>query len=311
MAVSQFVPALQIGYVVTYFGPLCFVLIITMGKEAYDDYTRYLRDQEANSQLYSILGAHGVTSVPSSKIKVGDFVLLRKNQRVPADMVLLRTTEHSGAVFIRTDQLDGETDWKLRIAVPYTQKLAIEDQLLQIQAEVYAEAPHKDIHSFLGTLSIESGVHGETFTEPLGPDNVLWTNTVLASGDRAIGVVVYTGTDTRAVMNTSQPRTKVGLLDLEINNMSKILFAVTLGMSILMVALNGFPSQWYIAVFRFLILFSSIIPISLRVNLDMGKTVYSWMIKHDDDIPNTVVQRRRFPRNWDAYSTCSPTRLAR
>src|SRR5262249_11457336 len=34
--------------------------------------------------------------------------------QVPADMVLMRTTEASGACFIRTDQLDGETDWKLR-----------------------------------------------------------------------------------------------------------------------------------------------------------------------------------------------------
>lgn len=34
--------------------------------------------------------------------------------QVPADLVLLRTTEKSGASFIRTDQLDGETDWKLR-----------------------------------------------------------------------------------------------------------------------------------------------------------------------------------------------------
>ena len=29
-------------------------------------------------------------------------------------MLLLHTTEKSGTVFLRTDQLDGETDWKLR-----------------------------------------------------------------------------------------------------------------------------------------------------------------------------------------------------
>lgn len=32
-------------------------------------------------------------------------------------MVLMRTTEKQGASFIRTDQLDGETDWKLRYAL--------------------------------------------------------------------------------------------------------------------------------------------------------------------------------------------------
>lgn len=29
----------------------------------------------------------------------------------------------SGACFIRTDQLDGETDWKLKVAVGCTQRL--------------------------------------------------------------------------------------------------------------------------------------------------------------------------------------------
>jgi phospholipid-translocating ATPase len=35
-------------------------------------------------------------------------------------MVLIYTTEKSGSVFIRTDQLDGETDWKLRKAIANT-----------------------------------------------------------------------------------------------------------------------------------------------------------------------------------------------
>jgi len=38
-------------------------------------------------------------------------------------MVFLRTTEKSGSCFIRTDQLDGETDWKLRLAIQNTQSL--------------------------------------------------------------------------------------------------------------------------------------------------------------------------------------------
>lgn len=56
--------------------------------------------------------------IPSSDIQVGDLVVVHTNQRVPCDMVLLRTTERSGASFIRTDQLDGETDWKLRYTPP-------------------------------------------------------------------------------------------------------------------------------------------------------------------------------------------------
>lgn len=57
--------------------------------------------------------------------------------------------------------------------------------------------------------------------EPLTAENLLWANTVLAAGS-AIGFVVYTGPETRAVMNTSHPETKVGLLDLEINRLAKV-----------------------------------------------------------------------------------------
>ena len=59
--------------------------------------------------------------------------------------------------------------------------------------------------------------------ESLGVENTLWANTVIASGS-AIGCVIYTGSDTRAVMNTNFPSTKVGLLDMEINRLSKVSF---------------------------------------------------------------------------------------
>ena len=34
---------------------------------------------------------------------------------------------------------------------------------------------------------------------------------------------------------------------------------------------------------------------SLRVNLDMGKMVYSWMIQRDEAIPGTVVRSSTIP----------------
>jgi phospholipid-translocating ATPase len=61
----------------------------------------------------------------------------------------------------------------------------------------------------------------EEQVEPLGVENTMWMNTVLASGS-AIGFVIYTGNDTRAVMNTNHPETKVGLIDVEINRLAKV-----------------------------------------------------------------------------------------
>ena len=204
VALSQFVPALKIGlwscscfssrvlfttditgFIATYIAPLAFVLFVTMGKEAYDDYKRYLRDKEANSAKYLILEPSGIDtpaldggphtrSVPSYSIRVGDLILLEKNQRVPTDLGLLRTSDSSGTCFIRTDQLDGETDWKLRAAVPTCQKLHSDRDLLNLDAEIYgkvpplpyslpdinnscaADPPMKDIHTFVGTFTINS-----------------------------------------------------------------------------------------------------------------------------------------------------------
>jgi phospholipid-translocating ATPase len=52
-------------------------------------------------------------------------------------MILLRTTEESGASFIRTDQLDGETDWKLRLAIPSLQRLHTDEELLDMKGHIY------------------------------------------------------------------------------------------------------------------------------------------------------------------------------
>ena len=125
-------------------------------------------------------------------------------------------------------------------------------------------------------------------------ENTLWANTIVASGT-AIGFVIYTGLDTRAAKNTNFPKTKVGALDLEVNQLSKILAIVTFLLSLLMVGMNGFRGMWYIYIFRFLILFSSIIPISLRVNLDMGKAVYAMQIMRDKNIPDTIVRSSTIP----------------
>ncbi|KAJ1768277.1 putative aminophospholipid-translocase [Coemansia sp. RSA 1813] len=308
VALSQFVPQLRIGYLFTYVGPLVFVLAVTMAKEWHDDHARKKRDKEANSQRYTRVTADGPIVVPSAKIRVGDFVLIEKNQRVPADMLLLRTTESSGACFVRTDQLDGETDWKLRIAVPPTQKLHDNMDLFALHGSVYADAPHKDIYDFVGTLTIDSGlpsVDSDTLpvTVPLGAENTLWANTTLASGS-AVGYVIYTGRDTRAAMNTGHAKTKVGILDSEVNRLSKILFVVTLALSLAMVALDGFKAVWYITLFRFLILLSSIIPISLRVNLDMGKSFYSMTIERDSEIPGSVVRNSMIPEELGRIEYC-------
>uniref|UniRef100_A0A2K5YHC1 Phospholipid-transporting ATPase n=1 Tax=Mandrillus leucophaeus TaxID=9568 RepID=A0A2K5YHC1_MANLE len=276
LACSQFVPEMRLGALYTYWVPLGFVLAVTVIREAVEEIRCYVRDKEVNSQVYSRLTARGQPSV---------FLFITQNQRVPADMIFLRTSEKNGSCFLRTDQLDGETDWKLRLPVACTQRLP-------------TAAPCGVNVCPFGLFQEDSD---PPISESLSIENTLWAGTVVASGT-VVGVVLYTGRELRSVMNTSNPRSKIGLFDLEVNCLTKILFGALVVVSLVMVALQHFAGRWYLQIIRFLLLFSNIIPISLRVNLDMGKIVYSWVIRRDSKIPGTVVRSSTIPEQLGRIS---------
>lgn len=141
ISLSQFVPALKVGYLFTYIAPLVFVLMITLIKEAVDDIQRFRKDKALNNKKYENLTLSGTWSMKSSAtLCVGDIIKVNQNERFPADCLLLYTTEKNGSVFIRTDQLDGETDWKLRKAVSITQSNATPASNLRQHAEWYLVA---------------------------------------------------------------------------------------------------------------------------------------------------------------------------
>jgi len=56
---------------------------------------------------------------------------------------------------------------------------------------------------------------------------------VLAAGHMT-GIVIFTGKETRANMNSREPRTKIGKFDEEINYLSKILFGLMLVFALVM-----------------------------------------------------------------------------
>lgn len=51
----------------------------------------------------------------------------------------------------------------------------------------------------------------------------------------------------------------------------------------------------FLLCFRYLILLSSIIPISMRVNLDFAKLIYCYRINIDEDIEGTVARNSTIP----------------
>eukprot|EP00347_Sterkiella_histriomuscorum_P020592 403337222 len=280
VSISQFIETLRVGFLFTFLAPLVFVLLLTMAKEGYDDFQRFQRDQVMNTKHYKKIDKNSklTIEVKSCDLRVGDVIYVQSNERVPADLVLLFTTDKSGTVFIRTDQLDGETDWKVRRPVTFTQNSIErpEELLFMDNAEIKCEGPTNLIYEFAGIF--QNKVIGQEIKEPLSLENTLWAETVLASQGYVIGIVAYTGRQTRSQMNQKLPTTKQLLI-----------------LSLSIVVLNGFHGDWLMFYFRIVLLLSSIIPISLRVNLDLAKMWYSYCINQDDQIPGTVARNSTIP----------------
>ena len=79
IALSQFVPFLKVGLLVTYIAPLIFVLVVTMLKEAYDDFLRMLRDRELNMTKYEFVTQTGLRKISAQDIRVGHIIKVHKD----------------------------------------------------------------------------------------------------------------------------------------------------------------------------------------------------------------------------------------
>lgn len=102
-----------------------------------------------------------------------------------------------------------------------------------------ANPPTDQIYDFKGYMQL-GGDFEQNKREGLSLENTLWANTVLASNGYALGLVLYTGKETRSMMNARDPATKVGKLDLELNRLSKLLFVFMIIVSLIVVALDEF-----------------------------------------------------------------------
>ena len=126
-------------------------------------------------------------------------------------------------------------------------------------------------------------------------ENTMWANTVLASQHQVLGIVIYTGRQTRAQMNQRQASMKMALLDIEVNYLSKLLFFFMMGLSAMITGLNGFHGAYEMFFFRVMLLLSSIIPISVKINLDLAKLWYSYGINQDQEIKGTIARNSNIP----------------
>jgi P-type E1-E2 ATPase len=97
--------------------PIVIVLLVTMLKDAVEDYKRHKADRaenEAQALVYD-RQVNEFVDRPWKTIRVGDVVKVTVERKfVPADMILLSSENSDGICYVETKNLDGETNFKLK-----------------------------------------------------------------------------------------------------------------------------------------------------------------------------------------------------
>ncbi|KAI1335276.1 phospholipid-translocating P-type ATPase [Xylariaceae sp. FL0016] len=228
-------------------------------------------------------------------VRVGDIVQMRRDDQIPADIVLLYATGVNGVAYIETMALDGETNLKSKQACPIlAKKCDTTDGLLNCRAEIVCEDPNADLYDFEGRVVVD----GETM--PLTMNDVVFRGSTLRNTDQAIGLVVKTGEECKIRMNANQyvhakaPKVQ----DL----LNRIVIGLVFCILILTAGCTGGYYMWkssyedkapYLAgielsapevFFGFVILFNALIPLSLYISLEIIKVGQFLLLKDDVEL---------------------------
>ncbi|XP_071725198.1 phospholipid-transporting ATPase 1-like [Rutidosis leptorrhynchoides] len=186
--------------------PLAFVLAVTAVKDAYEDWRRHKADKIENNRFASVLVDNQFQQKKWKDIKVGEVIKVHANETLPCDIVLLSTSDPTGVVYVQTINLDGESNLKTRYA---KQETLLNKE--KISGLVKCEQPNRNIYGFQATMEIE----GKRLS--LGPSNIILRGCELKNTSWAIGVVVYAGRETKAMLNNSGAPSKRSRLETLMN----------------------------------------------------------------------------------------------
>lgn len=313
---------------------LVIMMAVSAVMAALDDYRRHKSDVEMNSQLAClVLGPGNVKNITWSQVQVGDILLVKSEEEFPADLVPLFCSGDEGSCYVSTANLDGETNLKLKGAPACTQnalcgsgaagldgsadgaadastasatavKLSAEpplldravEKLMRLGGVVSAEPPQVSIHTFTGSLKLD------TVEEALGAKQIFLRGTVLRNTAWAVGVVVYTGADTRVVRNSRKSPMKLSNLE-RVVNVSMLVFLFAQGAMALIsdiffnVTASEHESYWYLYPgdtkddyilpdpigwwVTFFGLYSNLIPISLYATVEICNAAQAFFIASD------------------------------
>uniref|UniRef100_A0A8C9F2V7 Phospholipid-transporting ATPase n=1 Tax=Pavo cristatus TaxID=9049 RepID=A0A8C9F2V7_PAVCR len=119
IALLNFVPVVNAFQPEVSLIPICVIMAMTAIKDAWEDFRRYKLDKEINHMGCYIYSRKDRAYVEKcwKDVRVGDFVQLQCNETIPADILLLYSSDQNGICHLETANLDGETNLKQRRVV--------------------------------------------------------------------------------------------------------------------------------------------------------------------------------------------------
>ncbi|OMJ85156.1 hypothetical protein SteCoe_13546 [Stentor coeruleus] len=294
--------------------PLSFVLTVSAIKDLLEDVKRSNSDKEENIRPILKRGNGSWNKVKWLEVKVGDVIKVLKNEYFPSDMILVQSSDPKGLAYIETKNLDGETNLKHKLAIKDTQNFFKKEQLYDtFLGSVKCEDPNSMIYQFNGVLSFKR------VSIPISNEQFLLRGSSLKNTDWIVGLVVYTGHQTKIMLNSASSKKKTSRLEGQMNSQ---IFYIFLMQILLCIACSLYYSYWYynnrkvtniylllatsgessnpvyqfvVQFFTWLLIFTNFVPISLLVTLEMVRFMQASFISKDlkvyyepDDIPAGV-----------------------
>ena len=285
MTILAFIPQVNALNPYTSFVPLLFVLTISAIKEGVEDYKRGKSDEEVNHSETEVLRNGGFVTVLWKEVQVGDIIRVRNNEGMPADIVLLHTSEDAQVGYIETANLDGETNLKVKEAHPETKGcLTNASEFADFKGYVEYEQANNSLLMFTGNLWCRENDTYKVY--PITMANIILRGCTMRNTREVFGLVIYTGHDTKIMKNDSAPRLKRTNIELMMNTEIIKVFILLIVLCFIGGTLagvwqniengkNGSDSLWYLDLdfspvvrgilnfFSFSLILQSLVPISL------------------------------------------------
>lgn len=214
IALLNFVPVVNAFQPELALAPVVFILSVTAIKDLWEDYRRHRSDKEINHMDCLVYSRNEKKYVEKywKEVRVGDFIRLRCNEILPADVLLLSSSDPDRLCHIETATLDGETNLKQRQVVRSFIDLDCEFDPFKYNSVIECEKPNNDLNRFRGYI-----IHRSGRRDGLYKDNLLLRGCTIRNTEEAVGIVIYAGHETKAMLNNNGPRYKRSKLERQMN----------------------------------------------------------------------------------------------